>query len=66
MTPMTRMTLFFALILTFPVPLLAGGLTGTVVSVNGLDVVIEIQSFGSFSPAVGDSVDVIKVADGGK
>jgi len=66
MTPITRMTLFFAIMFAFPVSLLAGGLTGTVVSVNGLDVTIKIDSFGSFSPAVGDKVDVIKVADGGR
>ena len=66
MTPIARMILFFAIMFAIPASVLAGGLTGTVVSVNGLDVTIKIDSFGPFSPAVGDRVDVIEVADGGK
>ena len=66
MTPIACKRLLIVFLFMIPASAVAMDLTGTVVSVNGLDVTIKILSVGPFSPAVGDKVDVIKVEDGGR
>ncbi|MBW1787098.1 MAG: sel1 repeat family protein [Deltaproteobacteria bacterium] len=66
MTPIVRMMLLLAFLFTIPAPVLAMDLTGTVVSVNGMDVTIKVRLIEPFSPGVGDRVDLIESADGGK
>jgi len=66
MIPIVRMMLLLAILFTIPAPTLAVDLTGTVVSVKGLDVTIEVRLIEPFSPVVGDRVDLIEIADGGR
>lgn len=57
-------TAFFAIFVT--TSSWAVELNGTVIAVDGMNVAIEVKLIEPFSPAVGNRVDLIKTADGGR